>query len=179
MWQPEYGKLSYSKVLDVKSPARANPGDAGIDFYVPEYNQDFFDQLTEKNKNNKVVIEINDFAQESNIIVGAQSSVLIPSGIKLNVPEGWALVAFAKSGVAVKKNLIPGACVVDHGYQGQLHISLINTSNLLQKISFGEKIIQFLMLPIGGHLPLEVNEGDLFDISSSRGEGGFGSTGVK
>ena len=138
MWQPEYGKLSYSKVLDVKSPARANPGDAGIDFFVPEYNQDFFDQLTDKNKNNKVVIEINDLAQECNIIVGAQSSVLIPSGIKLNVPEGWALVAFAKSGVAVKKNLIPGACVVDHGYQGQLHISLINTSNVLQKISFGD-----------------------------------------
>jgi dUTPase len=35
------------------------------------------------------------------------------------------------------------------------------------------------MLPVGSHFPLEVNEGDLFDISSSRGEGGFGSTGVK
>ena len=71
--------MKFCKVRKVKTPIRANNTDAGIDFFVPE--------------------------DQKIISLDPGESCLIPSGIKCNVPEGFALVAFNKSGVAVKKAL--------------------------------------------------------------------------
>ena len=105
-------------------------------------------------------------------------SVLIPSGIKAQVPKGHALIAFNKSGVATKKGLQVGACVVDEDYQGEIHIHLTNVSNNETYISQGDKIVQFLLVPICYDAPELVNPEDLFDGVSDRGTGGFGSTGT-
>ena len=78
--------MKFTKTRDVKSPTRANSTDAGIDFFIP-----------------------NDY-EGTDLVPG--ESAFIPSGVKVNVPEGFALIAFNKSGVAVKKNLHVGACVV-------------------------------------------------------------------
>ena len=66
------------KVREVKTPSRAHSNDAGIDLFIPE---DFLSQ-----------------------VLNPGQSVLIPSGIKARVPEGYALIAFNKSGIAAKKN---------------------------------------------------------------------------
>ncbi len=145
--------MRISKIRDVKTPTRANSTDAGIDFFVPE------DQ------------------QKIRLFPG--NSCLIPSGVKVNVPEGFALVAFNKSGVAVKKQLYAGACVVDCGYQGEVHINLTNVGKEDQFISPGDKIIQFVLLPLGEPLVEEVEVEDLYEEESNRGGGGFGSSGTK
>jgi len=151
--------MKFTKIRDVKSPKRANSTDAGIDFFIP-----------------------NDWSDTD--LVGGQrtmlpgESVLIPSGVKVNVPEGFALVAFNKSGVATKKGLQVGACVVDCGYQGEVHFHLTNVGGESSQIEPGQKIIQFLLLPLGNPNVEEVTSELLYASESSRGEGGFGSTGV-
>ena len=144
--------MKFSKIRNVKSPNRANDIDAGIDLFVPEDQQ----PLTLK----------------------PQESCVIPSGVKFNVPEGHALVAFNKSGVAVKRQLLGGACVVDEGYQGELQIHVINVSQEPQRIEAGEKIMQFILVPMFYDAVDEVPEEELFSEQSTRGDGGFGSTGV-
>tara|TARA_R110000796_G_scaffold123761_4_gene238221 strand:- start:37943 stop:38380 length:438 start_codon:yes stop_codon:yes gene_type:complete len=145
--------MKFCKVRKVKAPTRANSEDAGIDFFVPE------DQR---------IVRLEPGA-----------SCLIPSGIKCNVPEGFALVAFNKSGVAVEKSLHVGACVIDCGYQGEVHINLTNVGDFHQMIHPGDKIVQFLLLQLGDPKVELVNESELYEEESNRGEGGFGSTGTK
>ena len=145
--------MKISKIREVKTPTRANSTDAGIDFFVPE--------------------------DQKNIKIFPGDSCLIPSGVKVNVPEGFALVAFNKSGVAVKKQLYAGACVVDCGYQGEVHINLTNVGKEEQYIKPGDKIIQFVLLPLGPPNLFELEEDELYENESSRGDGGFGSTGTK
>lgn len=108
--------------------------------------------------------------------------VLIPSGIKANLPHGVYLKAENKSGISSKRGLIFGASVVDEDYQGEIHICLINPTNTSAKIVAGEKIIQFL--PCFSPNMNEVVEFDdeekLFEnTKSERGSDGFGSTDTK
>ena len=145
--------MKISKIRDVKTPTRANPTDAGIDFFVPN------DQET--------------------IGLKPGESAFIPSGINVNCPEGYALIAFNKSGIAVQKSLHVGACVVDNGYQGEVHINLTNVGDDLQTIQAGDKIVQFVLLPLGNPTVELVDENNLYESVSSRGEGGFGSSGTK
>tara|TARA_R110000824_G_scaffold396012_1_gene597198 strand:+ start:1154 stop:1594 length:441 start_codon:yes stop_codon:yes gene_type:complete len=146
--------MKISKIRDVKTPSRANILDAGIDFFIP-----------------------NDYNENTNIKPG--DSCLIPSGIKANVPEGYALIAFNKSGIATKKSLHVGACVVDSGYQGEIHINLTNVSCKVQKIEAGDKIVQFILIPLGDYKVELVNENNLYENKSIRGKSKFGSTGNK
>ncbi|MBN85958.1 MAG: deoxyuridine 5'-triphosphate nucleotidohydrolase [Dehalococcoidia bacterium] len=144
--------MKISKVKNVKTPNRGTPESAGIDFYVPD----------------GIIASL-----------APGQSCLIPSGIKANVPPGHALVAFNKSGVAVKKNLYVGACVVDEDYQGEIHINLTNVGEKTVEISPGEKIIQFVLLPVFYDTIEEVGLEDLYEEETVRGAGGFGSTGEK
>jgi len=146
--------MKITKIKDVKTPTRANTTDAGVDFFIP-----------------------NDYNGKTELSPG--ESCFIPSGIKVNVPEGYALIAFNKSGVATKKGLHVGACVVDCGYQGELHINLTNVSAEDQTIAAGDKIVQFVLLPLGDPSIELVEENNLYESVSTRGEGGFGSSGTK
>ncbi len=143
--------MKISKVKNVKTPNRGTPESAGIDFFVPE-------------------------GICANLSPG--QSCLIPSGIKADVPKGYALVAFNKSGIAVKKQLYAGACVVDEDYQGEIHINLTNVGNNSVEINSGEKIIQFILLPVFYDIIEEVSLENLYEKESIRGDGGFGSTGT-
>jgi dUTP pyrophosphatase len=142
--------LHFSKVREVKSPSRGTPKSAGIDFYVP----DKFETTT--------------------LLAGG--SILIPSGIKVNIPEGYALIAFNKSGVSTKKSLIVGACVVDEDYQGEVHIHLFNNSSRDVEISAGDKIVQFILIPVLYADIVEIDIDSLYTETTVRGEGKFGST---
>lgn len=145
--------MKFSKIRNVKSPNRANDIDAGIDLFVPE--------------------------DQKPITLKPQESCVIPAGVKFNVPEGHALVAFNKSGIAVNRKLHVGACVIDCGYQGEVHINLTNVGLIDQYIHPGDKIVQVVLLKLGDSSLQQVKESQLYTSESSRGDGKFGSTGVK
>ena len=166
--------IKFLKIRDVKSPVR-DLGNAGIDVFVPNYSEEFFNDLTKKNE--RLIIT------HDAIFVRPQESVLIPLGLKTHFNQNLALELANKSGVASKKKLFVGASVIDSSYQGEIHAHLVNVGNETQTIAFGEKITQIIPRVIC------IDEIDVFDLdttsedfyegmTSSRGEGGFGSTGI-
>lgn len=171
--------LKYCRVRKVKNPNRAHPFDAGIDFYVPEDLTT--DTMKEKNVSGcNIAIEFGSDGFIKSFKLKPNESVLIPSGIKVNVPEGYMLQYANKSGIASKKGLLVGACIVDSGYMGECHIDLHNVSNREQIVNAGDKIVQGILIPVAlGECNEVENEDSLFDSSSSRGSGGFGSSGTK
>ena len=146
--------MKIAKIRSVKTPTRGTPGSAGIDFFVP-----------------------NDYPM-SLCTIEPGDRYLIPSGIKASVPKGYALIAMNKSGVALNKQLLVGACVVDSDYQGEIHLHLVNVSNDTVEIRPGDKLVQFLLVPVDHCQVEEVTEANLFSATTSRGAGGFGSTGT-
>lgn len=166
--------IYFSKTRDVKSPNRAHPTDAGIDFFLP--NQFTQNDIKHSKEVTKSYISLTD---DGKIVIPSFESILISSGTKWIVPENWAMIFFNKSGVASKKHLTVGACVVDSDYRGEVHINLINTSCHEVVIAPGEKIAQAVLLPIGNHTPFEVDDIMKFSPPTERGEGGFGSSGVQ
>lgn len=174
--------LKYTKIRKVKAPRRAHYDDAGIDLFVPEDLT--FEQMQEKFSTTGTQLGVS-FAEDNKTITEFRllpgQSILLPSGLKLNVPKGFALIAFNKSGIASKRGLLVGAAVCDESYTGEVHINLHNVSEKTQTIKAGEKIVQFLVLPIN-YCELEeigsVDELYANTVNSGRGEGGFGSTGV-
>jgi dUTP pyrophosphatase len=148
--------IKFVKIRDVKAPSRGTPQSAGVDFFVP-----------------------NDWNNCELKLLAPGEQVLIPSGIKVNVPTGHALIAFNKSGVASKTGLVVGACVVDEDYQGEIHLNMINTSNGHRAVEPGAKIVQFILVPVNYAETVEVETiGELYETTTERGEGGFGSTGT-
>jgi dUTP pyrophosphatase len=144
--------LKISKIREVKTPIRGTEQSAGIDFFVPY-----------------------DFEETT---VSSGGAVFIPSGIKVNVPAGHALIAFNKSGVALRKTLSVGACVVDEDYQGEIHLHLYNFGNEPTTIKPGEKLVQMVLVPVSYDNVEVVSSESLFSTTTERGSGGFGSTGT-
>jgi len=165
--------LKFTKITKVKSPERGTPGSAGIDFFIPENINCI------KNAND---YKFTEHTNENNfeIIIKPGQSILIGSGIKVKVPGGFALIAFNKSGIAIKKSLLAGACVIDSDYEGEIHFDLKNVSNKEVKLSSNDKILQFLLMPVNHQSPIEISTPEeLFkDSQSERGEGRFGSTNI-
>ena len=156
------------RTRDVKMPTRGTPQSAGIDIFIPN-SSDFYMKKGD---------ELIPLGESHTLNPG--TSILIPAGIKANVPRNRALIAFNKSGIAAKKNIVIGACVIDEDYQGEIHIDIKNVGTNSQTISAGDKITQLLCVPID-YVEIEEaeSEEDCFGGATTlRGEGGFGSTGV-
>lgn len=146
--------MKFYKTRDVKTPTRGTSLSAGIDFYIP-----------------------NDFKETT---LKPNENILIPSGIKVNILKNYCLLGVDKSGVATKKELVLGAKLIDEDYQGEIHIHLFNIGNKEQILKAGDKVAQFVLIPIN-YVDIELvnSEEDLYsDLSykSERGDGGFGST---
>ena len=100
---------------------------------------------------------------------------LIKTGLSMEIPEGYAGLIYARSGLASKKGLAPAnkVGVVDADYRGEVMVALNSHSNLPQTIDAGERIAQLVIAPF---LKVDFEEAD--ELSSTvRGAGGFGSTG--
>ena len=104
-------------------------------------------------------------------------TVLVHTGIAMEIPNGYVGLIYARSGLATKRNLAPAnkVGVIDCDYRGEIMVSLHNHSNNEQSIEKGERIAQIVFTPYITANFEEVNE--LTD--TIRGEGGFGSTGKK
>lgn len=127
-------------------PSYAKPGDAGAD--------------------------LRSFQQ---LVLGAGQRALVPTGVKIAMPDGYVGLVHPRSGLAVKHGITvlnaPGT--IDAGYRGEIMVPLLNTSDQDFEIAKGDRIAQLLFqrIEIARFIPVSALP------ESSRGETGFGSSG--
>lgn len=111
------------------------------------------------------------------VTIKPQTTYLVKTGLSLEIPEGYAGLIYARSGLASKKGLAPAnkVGVVDADYRGEVMVALHNHSELDATIEPGERIAQLVIAPF---LKAEFSEVDALS-DTVRGAGGFGSTGNK
>lgn len=111
------------------------------------------------------------------VTVEPHTTVLIHTGLSMEIPEGYAGLIFARSGLATKRGLAPAnkVGVIDADYRGEIMVALHNHSDKPAVIEAGERVAQLAIMPF---LKADFEVAD--ELSDTvRGEGGFGSTGTK
>ena len=138
-------KLKIKKVhSDAKVPKYAHHDDAGFDLYVPE-----------------------------NIIVKKGERFAVPTGIAMEIPEGYVGLIWDKSGLAMKHGIKIMCGVIDSTYRGEVLVGLINLSEHDYVFEKGHKIAQMVI-----QKKETVDFEEVKELSDTvRGKGGFGSTG--
>ena len=114
---------------------------------------------------------------EETVTIQPGETVLIKTGLAMAIPEGYAGLIYARSGLATKKGLAPAnkVGVVDADYRGEVMVPLHNHSRVAVEVEHGERIAQMVITPF---LTAEYMLAEELD-ETERGEGGFGSTGKK
>lgn len=110
-------------------------------------------------------------------LIEPHETVMVGTGIAMEIPKGYFGAIFARSGLASKRGLRPANCVgvVDCDYRNEVMVALHNDTDEVVGIEPQERIAQLVLLP---YVDLEFFETD--DLSDTeRGLGGFGSTGTK
>ena len=111
------------------------------------------------------------------VTIDPGKTVLIHTGIAMEIPEGYAGLIFARSGLAAKRGLAPAnkVGVIDADYRGEVMVALHNHTDAPATVAQGERVAQLAIVPF---LKAEFEPSDTLD-DTVRGEGGFGSTGTK
>jgi len=109
------------------------------------------------------------------VSVEPHETKMIPTGLSMEIPEGYFGGIFARSGLASKEGLRPANCVgvVDSDYRGPVMVALHNDSGTPRVVEHGERIAQLVIIPF---LSADFVRAETLG-ETSRGEGGFGSTG--
>lgn len=141
-------KIKFQKIHEgAIIPKYANVGDAGMD-----------------------VTSVEDYE------INPGEHILVKTGLKMELPEGYEAQVRPRSGLALKHKITvlnsPGT--IDSGYRGEAGIILMNHGNEKFSISKGDRIAQFVIAKHESPIIEEVEDLE----SSERGEGGFGSTGL-
>lgn len=146
-------------ILDegAKMPTRAHPWDAGLDLYAP----------TDVSVPGSQAWTYGSV--EGDALIG---SVVIDTGVHVQIPEGYAGFIKSKSGLNVNHGLTAEG-VIDAHYTGSIRVKLYNHTAAEYRFKAGEKIAQLVILPcVMPHLePVDSLE------ETDRGDCGFGSTG--
>lgn len=156
--------IEYSRIRNqVRPPERANPSDAGLDlFFNPEPQGILPSSVLDA------------------VAIKPGESEVLPTGYRFGIPHGYMLEIKNRSGVASKRSLLIGACVVDSGYDGEVFVNLHNVGKETQVIEPGTKIAQAVMVPVMHFRAVETGSGNLYDwypiTLSDRGDGALGST---
>ena len=144
--------VKFAKVRCVKSPKKGTRDSAGYDFFIPNC--------------------------DAPRVLKPLERVVIPSGIHVQIPEGYFLQALDRSSMAVNKGIRHIAGTIDQDYQGEIGIALQNMSEDDVTIYPGEKVIQYVLLPcVSSAMIMKTSLDSLYPTKTSRGNGGFGSTG--
>lgn len=103
------------------------------------------------------------------------TTVMVNTGLAMEIPKGYFGAIFARSGLAAKESLRPANCVgvVDSDYRGPFMIALHNDGEVARFVEPGERIAQMVVVP---YLSVEFAEVQELE-ETKRGQGGFGSTG--
>lgn len=110
------------------------------------------------------------FASES-VIIKPGHVVAVPTGVGVELPDGYDIVVHCKSGLS-KKGIWAANAPVDAGYKGEIHAILYNTSDKEFVINAGDKIGQFVVRPV-------IYADFVEELGDERGDGAFGSTGLR
>jgi dUTP pyrophosphatase len=116
-------------------------------------------------------------ALEKPVTLKSGERTLIPTGLQMSIPDGFEAQIRPRSGLAIRNGITmlnsPGT--IDSDYRGEVKVIAINHGNEDFIIEHGDRIAQMVIAPVTQFSIKEVD-----DLSSTdRGEGGFGSTGVK
>lgn len=117
------------------------------------------------------------YCGDGELVLRAGSSVSVPTGIAIAAPEGTVAIVCARSGLAFKKSvsLVNGIGVIDSDYRGEICVGLINHGREDLTVAPGDRIAQLMLMPVFAAELVETDELD----RTERGDGGFGSTGIK
>ncbi|HEY7868543.1 MAG TPA: dUTP diphosphatase, partial [Methylomirabilota bacterium] len=101
---------------------------------------------------------------------------LVPTGLRVAIPEGFAGLVLPRSGLALRTGVTvlnaPG--LIDSGYRGEVGVLLVNHGSEPVTVRRGERIAQLVIQPVARAMLVEVRGLE----ASQRGAGGFGSTGA-
>ena len=146
--------VCYTQTREGPTPRRANPTDAGLDLpFNPEDN--------------------------APLTIQPGQSVVLQTGLRFAIPQGYMLEVKNRSGNASKRSLIVGACVVDPGYDGEVFVNLHNIGTEVQEIAVGMMIAQVVLIPVVHFEPERIDPAWLTVMNkeiSGRGDGALGST---
>lgn len=112
---------------------------------------------------------------EKDVTIEPHTTVFVTTGLSVEIPDGYAGLVYARSGLASKNDLAPAnkVGVIDSDYRGETFVALHNHGNYPQTISNGQRIAQLVITPVIAAEFVEAEE-----LSrTERGEGGFGSSG--
>lgn len=176
-------KVYFYLSRDTKQPERGTNQAAGIDLFMPNYSEEFLNDLREKNSNIedlKIFPVFSDKSAKVAIIIPPHERVIVPTGVYAYIqPKESALLAANKSGVATKKGLSFTCELIDSDYSGEIYVGLVNTSNENQIIESGDKIIQVIHIPVYFPSLEQLNDKIEFEKlheNSQRKNNAFGST---
>lgn len=112
------------------------------------------------------------------ITLAGGETALIPTGLAIALPSAqYGAFVFARSGLSIKHGigLLNSVGVIDSDYRGEIKVGVINQIKETYTIQPGERIAQLVVMPVS---TMPVEEAESLD-ETERGEGGFGSTGIK
>ena len=112
---------------------------------------------------------------EDEILIAPETTVFVHTGIAMEIPEGCVGLIYARSGLGTKQGLAPAnkVGVIDSDYRGEIIVALHNHSGEDRRIYNGDRKAQIVITP---YIHADFEEADEHS-TTSRGEGGFGSTG--
>ncbi len=115
------------------------------------------------------------YSAENDLVIEAGKTAMIGTGLAMEIPEGYAGLVYARSGLACKEGLAPAnkVGVIDSDYRGEIKVALHNHSSERKTVKKGERIAQIVITPF---LSADFCEAEQLN-QTVRGEGGFGSTG--
>lgn len=131
------------------NPKYAKPGDSGMD--------------------------IRTFIDEP-VVLGPLERYTFPTGIYLDIPEGYEIQIRPRSGLTSKQGLVAQLGTIDSSYTGELKITLINLSNETHTINSGERIAQIVCAKVE---IITLEEVDKIEKITERGGNGFGHSGLQ
>lgn len=116
-------------------------------------------------------------AEPEDIVIAPHRTRRIRTGLAMEIPGGCFGGLVARSGVATKRGLrlAQGLAIIDSDYRGEILVPIHNDTDLPQTIQRGERICQLIIMP---YVTADFQLVDSLD-ETERGEGGFGSTGIK
>lgn len=118
-----------------------------------------------------------DLYSTIDVCIGPGESVVIPTDLALEIPDGHFGAIYPRSGLAIKKGLRLCNCtaVIDSDYRGNIMIGLYNDSQDIRRVESGDRIAQLI---VEEYKQVEFEEVEELS-ATDRGDGGLGSTGTK
>lgn len=113
--------------------------------------------------------------RETGLTLRPGARLLVPTGLCVEIPEGWEMQIRPRSGLALRHGItLPNAPgTIDSDYRGPLGVPMVNLSDTPYVIAHGERIAQAILAPVARAVFAEADRLS----ETGRGDGGFGSTG--